>query len=433
MRADIITHRHGPVAFILPNESLPMVTSLPELPMPNPRRIAMHVKPAAERAIRQQHPWLFDQGITRQSHEGEAGDLAVIYDNRNRFLAVGLYDPTSPIRVKILQANQAADINTAWFQQKLQAAIDLREPLLESNTNGYRLVHGENDGLPSLIVDRYDTTLVIKLYSAAWLPFLRSLLTALEASIYAQRWVLRLGRSVGQPAGLSDGMLLKGTPLTEPLTFQENGLLFLADVMHGHKTGFFFDQRDNRELVGQLAQGRTVLDVFAYVGAFAVYAAQGGAASILSVDISEPALATARQIYALNANKGRIPAVPFETLAADAFKALIGMVRERRRFDMVIIDPPTFASAERDVAGALRAYEQLATLGAQLLAPGGLFVMASCSSRVSAEVFFDTIIPAATAQRPDLVEIIRTDHAIDHPVGFPEGAYLKCWFAREEF
>jgi 23S rRNA (cytosine1962-C5)-methyltransferase len=175
-----------------------------------------------------------------------------------------------------------------------------------------------------------------------------------------------------------------------------------------------------------------VLDVFAYVGAFAVYCAHGGASHITSVDSSAPALAAAKQLYALNLRQGRIPQVPFETLTGDAFTLLKDMVRQRRHFDMVIIDPPSFASSESDVPGALRAYRQLAELGAQLLAPGGVFVMASCSSRVSEQQFFETILPAAAAHRPYLDEIARTYHALDHPIGFAEGAYLKCWFARDE-
>ena len=409
-----------------------MTVLLSHLPSPAARRIAVHLKPAAERAVKQGHPWVFDQAIVRQSHEGQAGDLAVVYDQKNRFLAVGLYDPASPIRIKVLQARRPAEINADWFRERLQAAAKLREPLHDSDTNGYRLVHGENDGLPALVVDRYDTTLVIKLYSAAWLPHLRAVLAALEQVIYAERWVLRLSRTVGRPFGLQDGTILKGPPLNAPVVFQENGLLFTADVLHGHKTGFFFDQRENRVLAGRLAKGRTVLDVFAYVGAFAIYCAHGGANHITSVDSSAPALAAAKQLYALNLRQGRIPQVPFETLTGDAFTLLKDMARQRRQFDMVIIDPPSFASSESDVPGALRAYRQLAELGAQLLAPGGVFVMASCSSRVSEQQFFETILPAAAAHRPYLNEIARTYHALDHPIGFAEGAYLKCWFARDE-
>lgn len=408
-----------------------MNTSLAQLPIFAPKRLALHVKPAAERAIKQGHPWLFDQGITKQSQEGAAGDLAVIYDSKNRFLAVGLYDPDSPIRVKLLQFRAPADINTAWFQAKLADAIALREPLLDSSTTGYRLVHGENDGLPGVILDRYNDTLVLKLYSAAWLPHLRNLLAAMGEVTYAQRWVLRLSRTMGTPYGLKDGMMLKGDLPTAPIRFIENDLAFTADVIAGHKTGFFFDQRDNRALAGKLAQGRAVLDVFAYTGAFALYCAQGGAASVVGLDISEPALLVAQATFALNRQEGRIGKAAFEPLVGDAFKLMNTLKRQRQQYDMVIIDPPNFTKGESDIPGALNAYQNLVELGLELLAPQGVFVMASCSSRVSADAFFETIVPLAMRLRPQLFEIHRTGHALDHPVGFPEGSYLKCWFARE--
>jgi 23S rRNA (cytosine1962-C5)-methyltransferase len=402
--------------------------SLASLPAPNTRRVAIHLKPAAERAVKQGHPWVFDQGITRKSHDGATGDLAVLYDHRNRFLGVGLYDAESPIRVKVLQSGQPADINTDWFAQTLREALALRDPLRNTDTTGYRLVNGESDSLPALIVDRYADTLVIKVYSLAWMPHLRSLLSALDEVYRAQRWVLRLARTVGAPHGLKDGMILKGSVPAGPVEFLENGLLFSADVQRGHKTGFFFDQRDNRALAGSLAAGRSVLDVFAYTGAFALYCAQGGATSVLGVDISEPALAIARQAFNTNVRAGRIVHTTFDTQAADAFRAMSLMIRQRRRYEMVIIDPPSFAKSEAEVPGALRAYTQLAELGLQLLADNGVFVMASCSSRVRTEQFFDTIDILVQRLRPDLEELHRTGHAVDHPATFPEAVYLKCWF-----
>lgn len=405
------------------------MTTLASLPAPSARRVAIHLKPAAERAVKQGHPWVFDQGITRKSHEGAAGDLAVLYDHRNRFLGVGLYDAQSPVRVKVLQSGQPAEINTEWFAQTLREALALRDSLPDTDTTGYRLVNGESDSLPALIVDRYADTLVIKVYSLAWMPHLRSFLHALDDVYPAQRWVLRLARNVGAPHGLKDGMILKGSAPTGPVDFLENGLLFSADVQHGHKTGFFFDQRDNRALAGSLAAGRSVLDVFAYTGAFALYCAQGGARSVLAIDSSEPALAVARQAFNANVRAGRIAHTAFETQAADAFRAMSLMIRQRRRYDMVILDPPSFAKSEPEVAGALRAYTQLAEMGLELLADDGVFVMASCSSRVRAEQFFDTIGRVAQRLRPDLAELHRTGHAVDHPAAFPEALYLKCWFA----
>ena len=151
------------------------------LPNLSEKRIALHVTPAAERALRGGHPWVFESSIRKQSHEGQPGDLAVIFDQKRRFLAIGLYDPASPIHVRVLQHRQQATIDRTWFEEKLRAAAAIRQPLLEEGTNGYRLVHGENDGLPGLIVDRYADTLVLKLYTAAWLPHLRDVVDGLNS------------------------------------------------------------------------------------------------------------------------------------------------------------------------------------------------------------------------------------------------------------
>jgi 23S rRNA (cytosine1962-C5)-methyltransferase len=407
---------------------------LKNLPQWGEKRLAIHVKQSIQQTIRKGHPWLFDQAITEQSHQGASGDIAVIYNHQNKFIGVGLYDPASPIRVKMLQANQSATIDRAFYAERLQTALAKRAELVNSDTNGYRVVHGENDGLPSLIIDRYADTLVIKLYSTAWIPHLRELLPALDETIRAERWVLRLARNVQDELkgkyGLSDGLILKGDALTAPIVFEENGLRFQADVVHGHKTGFFFDQRDNRYMAGQLAQGRRVLDVFSYVGAFSLYAVRGGASSVLSVDVSVPALAAMRQNFALNA--GFIPKVQPETMAMDAFKAMETLKRQHKVFDLVIIDPPSFAKAQHEVTGARKAYAQLTALGIELLAHGGRLVIASCSARVSADEFFEVVTSTAQRSGRILSELERTGHAVDHPIGFAEGAYLKCWFAEAE-
>lgn len=401
--------------------------TLPNLPQPGERHIAIHISSAAERAVRAGHPWLFESAIQKQSKDGSAGDLAVIFDKKRRFLAVGLYDPASPIRVKILQANQSATIDRDFFRQRLTEAAHIRQILAQSGTTGYRLVHGENDRLPGLIVDRYDDTLVLKLYTAAWVPHLREVLAALQEVHPAGRWVLRLGRAaqVGATPGLHDGQILKGDPITGPIEFVENGLIFGADVVQGHKTGFFFDQRDNRQRVRQVAQGKRVLDVFSYNGGFAVSAAAGGARSVLSIDISAPALESARRNIERNQHLPEVASCAFETQAADAFDALETLTQQ---FDLVVVDPPSFANSADQIEGALRAYARLTALALSRLARGGTLVMGSCSSRVSAEAFFATVQRAAGHR---LSEIERTFHAVDHPtrLDFPEGAYLKCLYA----
>jgi 23S rRNA (cytosine1962-C5)-methyltransferase len=409
----------------------------------------LRVSAAAQRALREGHPWVFDQAITRQSGEGQPGDLAVIFDDYRRFLAIGLYDPTSPLRVRVLQHGAPAQIDRAWLAGKLAAAAAWRAALPESGTTGYRLVHGENDGLPGLVVDRYEATLVVKLYSLAWLPWLADLRAALEGVLRnvpgtceaPGTWqppgkssiVLRLSRElVGQPErlyGLSDGVALAGPPTDGPVQFSENGLRFEADVLRGQKTGFFFDQRDNRAQVEKLAAGRRVLNVFAYSGGFSLYAARGGAAAVTSLDSSAPALAAAERNFDLNRQLPAVAACRHTILVADAFAGLADLRQRGERYDLVIVDPPAFAKQADEVGAAVRRYEQLTGLALGVLAPGGTLVMASCSSRVAAATFFAAVNRAATQAGRPLVEIDRTGHPIDHPIHFPEGAYLKCLFA----
>ena len=406
---------------------------LSPIPGPGARRVAVRVTPAAERALRQGHPWLFEQAVRQQSHDGQPGDLAVAFDRRRRFLAVGLYDPSSPIRVRILQRGNPATIDREWFRSRLAAAAQLRASLPGRGTTGYRLVHGENDGLPGLVVDRYGRTLVLKLYTPAWIPHLRDVLPALADVFPAERLVLRLGRAVqARPQhlyGLSDGMVLSGPDLDGPVAFRENGLCFEADPVHGQKTGFFLDQRENRARVEGLAAGKTVLDVFAYTGGFSVYAARGGARTVVSLDVSQPALAAAARNLALNRDHPSVAVAAHELLAGDAFETLAELRQGGRRFDLVIIDPPAFARGQAQVARALSAYGQLTHLGLGVLRPGGTLVQASCSSPVGAEPFFATVNQAAAQAGRPLREIERTGHPLDHPVTFPEGTYLKCLFA----
>ena len=403
-------------------------------PQPVGRRIAFRVSAAAERALRQGHPWLFDGAIEQQSHEGRPGDLGVVFDRQRKFLAIGLYDPTSPIRLRLLHHHRPVTIDAAWFQTQIATAVRRRDSLRDQGHTGYRLVHGENDGLPGLVVDRYAATLVVKLYSVDWVPYLKVVVDALSDLLHPQRVVIRLSRLVAVASdhlhGLRDGQVISGLPLDGPVLFLENGLTFEADPSIGQKTGFFLDQRENRARVELLAEGQEVLDLFASSGAFSVYAARGGAHTIISSDISQPALAAAARNIALNRDHPRVAAAAHELLVGDAFMTLRTLQRGRRRFGLVVIDPPAFANRQEDIDGALRAYGRLARMGAGLLRPGGALVMASCSSRVSAEEFFLTVHDAARQTGRPLIELARTGHALDHPVSFREGAYLKCLFAR---
>ena len=407
------------------------INSLSELPSPSAKRIALRIIPPAERALRQGHPWIFDQSITDISHAGAPGDLAVIFDKDRRFQAIGLYDPTSSIRVRILQVRHPATINTDWFQEKIQAAARARASLTKYDTDGYRVINGENDGLPGLILDRYADTLVLKLYTPAWIPHLRDFCNALTKASAATHLILRLNRSTHAQTkllyGLSDGMALTLQMPPSLILFKENGLIFEADPINGQKTGFFLDQRDNRARVEKLSKGKSVLNVFSYTGGFSVYAARGGAKEIVSVDLSAPALEVAVRTMAHNNLT-----VVHETIAEDAFDVLAQMALKKRLFDIVIIDPPMFAQSEKQVGAAISSYRKLTRLGLGVLRKGGTLVQASCSSRIDDESFFESIHKSAKEAGRRLKEIKRTGHALDHPVNYKEGAYLKCLFAQVE-
>lgn len=406
------------------------------LPKVSERRHSLRLTPAGEKKMRQGGPWIYDTWVPEEP-DGRPGDLAVVFDARKRFVGIGLWDPTSSIRLRVLHAGAPAKIDDAWFHGKLAGAAALRAPLMDSKegvTNGYRLVNGENDGLPGVVVDAFADTCVIKLYSACWIPHLPVLWEGLMAIHAWERVVLRLNRSMqSQPktlGGLRDGQILSGPELAGPVLFRENGIVFEAEPVMGQKTGFFLDQRDNRARVETLSRGRDVLNVFSYTGGFSVYAARGGAKSVTSVDLSVPATAAACRNFEHNRFDPVVARCPHDAQAVDAFAALEAMRASGRRFGLVILDPPMFAQSRAEVDAALNAYARLTRLGLSVLAPEGILVQASCSNRVDAESFFACIHEAARQAGRPLEEIERTGHALDHPVTFDQGSYLKCLFAK---
>ncbi len=394
-------------------------------------RIALRITPDAERRVRGGHPWLYDQAIRRQSCEGRAGDWAVLYDRRDRFLAIGLYDPTSPIRVRILQHRRPALIDHAWLCQRMATAAQVRVPVA-AHTSGYRMIHGENDGLPGLVVDRYDQTLVVKLYTPAWAPHLRMVLAALRQTCPAQRAVLRLSRSVQRNTtaldNLSDGDVVFGAPLNSSLVFLEYGVQFTVDPAHGQKTGFFLDQRENRLRVERLSAGRTVLDGFGYTGAFSVYAARGGACVVTTLDASRPALNAAARNMRLNRHHPAVAAARHELVEANVFEQLEQWRRSGRRFELIVLDPPAFAKTPAERPAALAAYHQLTRLALRILQPRGYVVLACCSSQITAPMLIHQVHRAAAQSHRPVRILEQTLQPLDHPIQFPEGAYLKCLF-----
>jgi 23S rRNA (cytosine1962-C5)-methyltransferase len=413
------------------------VKILASLPRPADARLAVRLTADALRQVRGGHPWVFEGAIRSVSREGDPGDLAVVFDDDRRFVAIGLWDPESPIRIKVLHTGRPVQIDHAWFEERVAVAVAKRVTLASSAgssiaTNAYRVIHGENDGMPGLVVDRYGHLAVLKLYSAAWIPHLAAVVPALQRHLPVASIVLRLARSLaGAPLhGLAAGMSLVGPDVDGPVPFLEHGLHFEADVIHGQKTGHFLDQRDNRVMVGAMSRGARVLDMFSCTGGFSVHAAAGGARVVHSVDASPYAIEAARRNMALNQSRPEVAACRHETTVGEAFATLESMTGQRRRYDIVVVDPPSFAQNKDSVARAISAYERLAALATVLVERDGLLVQASCSSRVAEADFVRAVHTGAAHAGFELEELRRTSHPIDHPIGFREGAYLKCVVVR---
>ena len=403
------------------------------LPRPNERRLAVRVTPDALRHVRAGHPWVFEESVTSVSHEADAGDLAVVFDEDRKFVALALHDPDSPIRFRIIHTGRPTPVDDQFWRRVIDDALAVRAPFTsdpDATQLAYRVVNGENDRLSGLVVDRYADVLVIKLYSAVWYPHLVALTRVLLDATGCGGVVLRLARNLQarETFGLADGDVIAGDVPAGPVRFLEHGLYFDADVRVGQKTGHFLDQRANRIRVGSMAAGADVLDVFASTGGFSVHAAAGGARSVLAVDVSAPTLAAADHNMSLNIDRDTVRACAFSTEVGDAFEVMVRLAREGRDFDIVVVDPPSFAQRQANVEGALRAYTRLTHLALRLVRPGGTLVQASCSSRVTADEFFDTVVAAAIDAGRPLREIERTGHDVDHPVGFREGDYLKAGF-----
>lgn len=402
-------------------------------PSPEPAKSALRlrVRPVAESHIRRGHPWIFSESITEQNREGTAGEIAVIYDRGNKFLALGLCDPWSPLRVRILHTGKPVKIDAEWWEARFRAAIERRAGLFGPETNGYRWINGESDGLPGLVLDRYADTLVLKLYTAAWLPRLDEIAALLGRELQPAALMLRLSRNLQDRArndfNRAEGFLpLRGTwsgrPPEPVVLFKEHGITFEADVAQGQKTGFFLDQRENRRRVSGLAAGKHVLNAFSFSGGFSLHAAQGGAASVTDLDISGHALDAAKRNFAHNQHIPAVAACRHTCTQADCFDWMAHAPRQKD-CNFIILDPPSLAKRETEREGALQAYSRLAADALTRLGRGGILLAASCSAHVSSDEFFATILRTIAVRTP--VELFRATHPADHPATFPEAQYLK--------
>jgi 23S rRNA (cytosine1962-C5)-methyltransferase len=386
-------------------------------------RPKIRLKGGEHRRIAAGHPWVFSNEVImeRRAKALTPGTLVAVESYEGRALGTAMFNPHSLIAARLLAREADAVIDRRFLAEQLRRALALRERLFAQPF--YRLVHAEADGLPGLVVDRFGDAVVLQANTAGMELLLPELLAALDEVLAPATVLVRSDGGARALEGLETCIrLVKGT-LDGPLELAENGVRFLADVQEGQKTGWFFDQRENRAGVARLAAGARVLDVYCYAGGFAVQTAVAGAAAVLGVDRSEPALALAARAAALNGVEVRCR---FER--GDAFAMLEALGGRGERFDIVIADPPAFVKAKKELNQAARGYRKLARLAAALVAPGGFLFVASCSHHVTPVLLAEQVARGlADAGRGG--RILRASGAgPDHPVHpfLPETAYLKA-------
>lgn len=392
--------------------------------------VKVAVRPGLGRHLRAGHPWVFKKALesTPKIPPGSVVDLT----DDGRFAGRGYWDPYSAIAVRVLTTDPRETIDQAFFERRVRSALESRRQLIDfGGTNAFRLLHGEGDGLPGVVVDLYDGVAVLKLYSAGLTPHRPLILEALQSVLPELKGVVgrdELGRDDDGEEGRGEGKMLVGPAAPRPLTIRERDAKFLVDVYAGQKTGFFLDQRENRFLLRRISKGLEVLNCFCFSGGFSVNAALGGASSVFSVDQDADAIALARENFTLNG----LPAAKHDFLAADAFELLDSFKREGRKFDLIILDPPAFAKSQKAVEGALAGYASLNRQALAVLKPGGLLCTASCSARVSSEAFFEAVKEGAYNADVDLTLVEERYQPPDHPIRlqFREGKYLKFFVLR---
>ena len=388
---------------------------------------SIRLRPGKERSLQRQHPWVFEGSIARGS--ADPGETVRVEDADGRFLAWGAYSGNSMIRVRAWNFDESERIDRAFFERRLVRAVALRSRLPIAS-NAMRLVHGEADGLPGLIVDRYGDTLCAQFLSAGVERWKATLADALLSATGCTRLYERSDASVRAQEGLAEvtGWLRggeEGSSHTD-IAIEEHGWKLTLDLAQGHKTGFYLDQRDNRALLGRWVRERgcqQVLNAYCYTGGFSVAALAGGAAQVTSVDSSAPAL----QRVAAHVQLNGFDAARNECVDADVNAFLRASLAAGRRFDAIVLDPPKFAASAAHAERAARAYKDINRLALMLLAPGGLLFTFSCSGGISADLFHKIVAGAAIDAGVDGVIVSRLGAAPDHPqtLFFPEGEYLK--------
>jgi 23S rRNA (cytosine1962-C5)-methyltransferase len=386
---------------------------------------AVYLKPGRDKSVRRRHPWIFSGAIARMDGPAESGETVEIYSADGEALGKAAFSPHSSIRARMWTWDGEQEVDRAFLKSRLERAVRFRSDLVAPDeTNAFRLVHAESDGIPGLIVDQYAEQLVIQVLSAGteyWKNILiEELISVTGLSKVYERSDVEVRRLEGLEVRTET--ILGETP-QDDLLIEENGLQFYVNVIQGQKTGFYLDQRQNRSRLRDFSAGKSVLNCFCYTGAFTVYALSGGAREVLSIDSSKDALQIGKKNTALN-TLGETGATWLE---GDVFKELRKLRDSRHSFDIIILDPPKFAPTAAQAERAARGYKDINLLAFKLLRPGGMLFTFSCSGGISADLFQKIVAGAALDAGVNANIVHYLQQGPDHPVSlaFPEGTYLK--------
>jgi 23S rRNA (cytosine1962-C5)-methyltransferase len=376
------------------------------------------------------HPWVFPGAIGEIQGEPADGDAVEVYSHGGSFIAHGLYNSKSRLRVRLYSWQFDQPIDEPYFQQRLSSAIAFRRDVLKlvGPGLGCRLVFSESDGLTGLTVDQFDRYLVVQFTSLGLARHKEAIVKQLVELTQPLGIYLRTERGIGEQEGLElqDGLLWGQLP-SEPLIIREGAVQFLVNLSEGQKTGFYLDQRENHQAVAKYAAGRRVLDAFSYSGGFGLHAAVQGASQVICVDGSEGALDLGKQNAVLNKVNDKV-----EFLRSDVFKYLEQALQQNEKFDLITLDPPKFARSQSAVDTALKGYRRLLALSQQLLQPGGILVLCCCSGLIKLHELEEIAAQVATEAKRSMQVLERHGQPADHPVSLacPETSYLKCLIFR---
>jgi 23S rRNA (cytosine1962-C5)-methyltransferase len=378
------------------------------------------LKKGKEKPLLRGHPWVFSGAVARAEGDLSPGEIGEVYSGSGTFLGMGQFNPHSQIILRILTRKKEV-LNSSFFKDRILQAYALREKGLQGKTNAYRVINGEGDFLPGLIVDRYGDILVLQ-YLTAGMERLKGLFIDLLVNQFHPKSIYeRSDVSSRREEGLPEVKgLVHGEELIEPVEIEEYGCRFRVDVQKGQKTGFYLDQRENRFSLQGISQGKKILDCFCYSGGFSIHAGAGGAKEITVLDSSEEALERVKDHFAINRLEGLSPRL----IRGDAFEAVRGLEPD---YDIVVLDPPPFAKKKGHLPGASRGYKDLNLQAFRLLKREGLLFTFSCSHHMDWDLFQKIIFAAAVDAGKRVQLLARRGHPIDHPVDLshPEGEYLR--------